>query len=99
LPQPVSDDELGRHGAEHGGGERCVGAALASHDRGHRFETCHALIFTACAGSVAVAETPLRQPSILRQHQPSPMVHLRLEAAGNRSGLEGNEDWTAWAGL
>jgi hypothetical protein len=41
-PRPVSADELGRCGAEHGGGRQCVGAALASHGRGHRFETCHA---------------------------------------------------------
>jgi hypothetical protein len=34
--------ELGRCSAEHGAGGQCVGAALASHGRGHRFETCHA---------------------------------------------------------
>jgi hypothetical protein len=41
-PRPLSADELGRCGAEHGVREQCVGAALASHGRGHRFETCHA---------------------------------------------------------
>jgi hypothetical protein len=40
--RPVSADELGRGGAEHGGGRQWCGAALASHGRGHRFETCHA---------------------------------------------------------
>jgi len=41
-PRPVSAEELGRCGAEDGVGQQCVGAALASHGRGHRFETCHA---------------------------------------------------------
>jgi hypothetical protein len=41
-PRPASTDELGRCDAAHGAGEQCVGAALASHGRGHRFETCHA---------------------------------------------------------
>ena len=41
-PRLVSADELGRCGAKHGAGEQRVGAALASHGRGHRFETCHA---------------------------------------------------------
>jgi hypothetical protein len=34
--------ELGRCGAEHGAGVLCVGAALASHGRSHRFDPCHA---------------------------------------------------------
>jgi hypothetical protein len=41
-PRPAGMDELGRCGAEHGVGVGRVGAALASHGRGHRFETCHA---------------------------------------------------------
>ena len=41
-PLPLNADEPGRYGAEHGAGGHCVGAALASHGRGHRFETCHA---------------------------------------------------------
>jgi hypothetical protein len=41
-PRPVRADELGRCGAEHGAGELCVGAALTSHGRSHRFDPCHA---------------------------------------------------------
>jgi hypothetical protein len=41
-PRPVTVDELGRCGAKHGAEGQCLGAALASHGRGHRFETCHA---------------------------------------------------------
>jgi hypothetical protein len=37
-PRLVSADELGRCGAKHGAGEQRVGAALASHGRGHRCE-------------------------------------------------------------
>ena len=40
--RPVSADELGRCGAEHGAGVERVGAALASHGRSHRFDPCHA---------------------------------------------------------
>jgi len=41
-PGLVSADDLGRCGVTRGAEEQCVGAALASHGRGHRFETCHA---------------------------------------------------------
>ena|SRR5829696_5887323 len=42
-PRRVRAYELGRCGAGHGAGEQRVGAALASHGRGHRFGTpCHA---------------------------------------------------------
>jgi hypothetical protein len=39
---PLVRMSWGRCGVEHGAGKQRVGAALASHGRGHRFETCHA---------------------------------------------------------
>jgi hypothetical protein len=60
-PRPVSTDELGRYGAEQGSGERCVGAALASHGRGlYRLGPGGGACYDCWAGSSGAAALTAR---------------------------------------
>jgi hypothetical protein len=77
-PRPITANELGRCDAKHGDGEHCLGAALASHGRSHRFDPCHAH----------------QSFSLLRQHaSPARLCGcVRLGPIGQHSGSNRRHD-------